>query len=143
MDLVNPCAYLRFVGAIANGGETMAPHIVSSIEVGIKTTYEARPDRGERIMSEETARILREMLRSTVRDYYGDESFPGLTVCAKSGTAEVGAGKKPNAMFTGFLEDAGMPLAFIVCIEDGGYGRQTCVPVLQPILNECKLLFAE
>lgn len=140
MDLVNPCAYLRFIGAIANGGATASPYIVSSIQVGMKTTYESKQDRGERIMAAETANILQEMLRSTVRDYYGDEAFPGLTVCAKSGTAEVGKGKKPNAMFTGFLEDTGMPLAFIVCIEDGGYGRQTCVPVLVPVLQACKQL---
>ena len=142
MDLVNPCAYLRFVGAIANGGVTADPHIVSSIEVGLKQTYEARPGRGERIMAEQTALILQDMLRCTVRDYYGDDSFPGLTVCAKSGTAEVGTGKKPNAMFTGFLADAEMPLAFIVCIEDGGYGRQTCVPVLLPVLQTCKQILS-
>lgn len=93
-------------------------------------------------MAEQTALILQDMLRCTVRDYYGDDSFPGLTVCAKSGTAEVGTGKKPNAMFTGFLADAEMPLAFIVCIEDGGYGRQTCVPVLLPVLQTCKQILS-
>lgn len=138
MDLVNPCAYLRFVGAIAAGGVTVEPHLVSRIDVGSKTTYDAKPGRGERIMSEDTAQILQDMLRSTVRDYYGDDSFPGLTVCAKSGTAEVGTGRKPNAMFTGFLMDTDLPLAFIVCIENGGYGRQTCVPVLAPVLQACK-----
>ena len=93
-------------------------------------------------MSTGTAEALRDMMRANVENYYGDDSFPGLTVCAKSGTAEVGTGKKPNAMFTGFLADAEMPLAFIVCIEDGGYGRQTCVPVLLPVLQTCKQILS-
>ena len=81
---------------------------------------------------------LQEMLRNNVQTYYGDESFPGLTVCAKSGTAEVGGDRKPNAMFTGFVADDKYPLAFIVAIEDGGYGRQVCVPILAPVLEACK-----
>ena len=53
---------------------------------------------------------------------YGAEKFPGLVVGAKTGTAEV-EGQKPNAMLTGFIDDADMPLAFLVCVEDAGYGK--------------------
>ena len=88
-------------------------------------------------MSTGTAKALRDMMRANVENYYGDENFPGLTVCAKSGTAEVGGDRKPNAMFTGFLLDDDYPLAFIVCIEDGGYGRPVCVPVLAKVLEAC------
>lgn len=137
-DLINPCAYMTFVGAIANGGVTTVPHYVSEINVGSKTTYQAQTVSGEQIMSAQTAGILWEYLRNNVENYYGDDSFPGLTVCAKSGTAEVGGTKKPNAMFTGFVADEQYPLAFIVAIEDGGYGRQICVPVLSKVLAECK-----
>ena len=41
-------------------------------------------------------------------------------------------------MFTGFVTDEGYPLAFIVAIEDGGYGRLTCVPVLEKVLLACR-----
>jgi hypothetical protein len=44
-------------------------------------------------------------------------------------------------MFSGFLTDEGYPLAFIVAIEEGGYGRPTCVPVLQKVLEACKTVF--
>ena len=77
-------------------------------------------------------------MRNNVENYYGDENFAGFTVCAKSGTAEVGGDRKPNAMFTGFVTDEGYPLAFIVTIEDGGYGRLTCVPVLEKVLQACR-----
>ena len=74
-----------------------------------------------------------------MENYYGDEHFGGLTVCAKSGTAEVGGSQKPNAMFTGFVDDETYPLAFIVAVEDAGFGRQICIPILSQILAQCKL----
>lgn len=137
-DLINPCRYMTFVGAIAAGGAGVEPHIVNQIRVGNQVTYQADAEPGGRIMSTKTARVMQELMRSTVENYYGDSSFPGLKVCAKSGTAEVGGDRKPNAMFTGFVADEAYPLAFIVAIEDGGYGRQTCVPVLAPVLAACK-----
>ena len=137
-DLINPCAFLNFVGAVASGGVGKQTYLVETVTVGGKTTHEAESRTGDRIMSTETATKLQEMMRANVEYYYGDENFPGLTVCAKSGTAEVGGGKKPNAMFTGFVTDEAYPLAFIVCIEDGGYGRPVCVPVLAEVLKACK-----
>lgn len=137
-DLVNPASFLTFVSAVANGGMKQAPHLVNQISVGGRTTYKADSDGGIRIMSGRTAQALQELMRNNVENYYGDENFEGFTVCAKSGTAEVGGSKKPNAMFTGFVVDEGYPLAFIVTIEDGGYGRLTCVPVLQKVLAVCR-----
>ena len=137
-DLVNPCAYLNFIGAVAAGGVGTQTYLVESIKVGGNSTYGSESTTGQRIMSQETAETLQEMMRANVEYYYGDENFPGLTVCAKSGTAEVGGDKKPNAMFTGFVADEEYPLAFIVCIEDGGYGRPVCVPVLAEVLQACK-----
>ena len=86
-------------------------------------------------MSTETAQKLSAMMRNNVENYYGDENFAGFSVCAKSGTAQVGGDKKPNAMFTGFVADPDCPIAFFVAIEDGGYGRRICVPVLEKVLQ--------
>ena len=91
-----------------------------------------------RIMSKETAETLQALMRNNVEVKYGAENFPGLTVCAKSGTAEVGGDKKPNAMFSGFVADSEYPLAFIAVVEDGGFGRQICVPILSKVLQACK-----
>ena len=48
----------------------------------------------------------------------------GLSVCGKTGTAEVSSsGKfKPHAWFTGFVADAAHPYAITVIIENGGGG---------------------
>lgn len=136
-DQINPCAFLTFVGAIANGGQAVVPHVVGSVSVGGETAYMAEPTMMERIMPQAVAQQLAAYMRNNVAGHYGDENFLGLTVCAKSGTGEVGGGSKPNAMFTGFVMDAEYPLAFIVCVENGGYGRTTCIPILRAVLQEC------
>lgn len=137
-DQVNPCAFLTFVGAIAGGGQGVTPYVVQSVQVGNLTNYEAHTATRERIMSAETAAILVEYMRNNVENNYGAEHFDGLTVCAKSGTAQVSGGRKPNAMFAGFVVDESYPLAFIVAVEDAGYGTTVCVPILSQVLSACK-----
>jgi len=137
-DLVNPASFLTLVGAIANGGVGQKPYLVQQIRTGISTTYQAKPASTDRLMSTQTAQKMSRMLRNNVENYYGDENFAGLSVCAKSGTAQVGEGKKPNAMFTGFVTDEQYPFAFFVAVEDGGYGRATCVPILEKVLLACQ-----
>ena len=134
LDLVNPCAFMTFVGAIANDGKVTNPYLVEQIKVNGNRTYDAKTVRGEQIMSEQTAKILQEYMQNNVTVKYGAENFPGLTVGAKTGTGEV-EGKKPNAMLAGFVEDEKYPLAFIACVEDAGYGRAVCVPVMSKVLT--------
>ena len=137
-DQVNPCAYLTFMGAIANGGKGALPYLVEEISVGSGNTYTAKTKMGERIMSVATADALVTYLRNNVENKYGSENFGGLTVCAKTGTAEVGGEKKPNAMLVGFATDPEYPLAFIVCAEDAGYGSTVCIPIAGQVLSACK-----
>lgn len=137
-DLVNPCGFLAFLGAIAGGGSSVEPYCVAQVSSGDKITYEASPQKGDAILSAETANLLRDYMERNVTEKYGADNFPGFTVCAKSGTAEVGGGREPNAMFAGFLADNRYPLAFIVTVEEGGFGAQTCVPILSKVLEACK-----
>ena len=137
-DMVNPAQYMTLMGAIANGGEAAQPYLVSGIRFGDEETYRAQTVMLERVISPELAQTLTEYMRNNVRSVYGAENFPGLTVCAKSGTSELGGGLKPNAMFAGFVADEEYPLAFIVVVENGGYGSATCVPILSRVLAECK-----
>lgn len=137
-DTINPCAYLTFLGAIANGGRGVLPYVVESVSVGDRVTYQAESRYGLQLISSDTANTLRQYMESNVTEKYGAENFPGLTVCAKSGTGEVGGGKMPNAMFAGFLADPEYPLAFIVVIEEGGFGADTCIPILAKVLEILK-----
>ena len=137
-DLVNPARFMTFMGAIGGGGVAAEPHIMAEVTSDGKVTYEADTHKTQRIMSEETAETLREYMRNNVVSVYGSGNFPGLTVCAKSGTSELGGDQTSNAMFSGFVADEEYPLAFMVVVENGGYGSSACVPVLKPVLAACK-----
>ena len=41
-------------------------------------------------------------------------------------------------MFAGFVDSDQYPLAFMVVVENGGYGSHTCVPILSKVLGVCK-----
>ncbi len=137
-DMINPCRYMTFMGMIAGGGVTAKPYLVKQVSLGDEITYKADIISSERIMSQELAQTLTDYMRNNVETVYGAENFPGLIVCAKSGTSELGGDLTPNAMFAGFVADEAYPLAFIVVVENGGYGSATCVPILKDVLAVCK-----
>lgn len=82
----------------------------------------------------DTAEKLTDMMKNNVESTYGEGNFPGLDIYAKSGTAEV-YGREPNAWFTGFIKNEGYPYAFIVCVENGGYGGSVAGPVANQVLQ--------
>ena len=64
-------------------------------------------------------------MHNNVIETYGQDRFPGMDICAKSGTAEVARISHQNAWFTGFLRDEATPYAFIVLVENGGGGNSS------------------
>lgn len=137
-DLINPARYMTFMGSIAGGGVGAEPYLVSRVTSGDQETYRAQTSKTDRVMPERVAQTVRQYMRNNVKNVYGDWNFPGMNVCAKSGTSELGGGQTSNAMFAGFVEDEAYPLAFIVVVENGGYGSHTCVPVISKVLAACK-----
>ena len=126
VDLVSPYAMLRYVAAVANGGVLIEPSVVFSDDAP-KTT---------RILDELTANKLSGMMNYNVTAHYEpDVNFPGLRLCAKTGTAEVGGDKLPHAWFAGFLLDAEHPYAFVVIVENGGYGLSAAGGVANALLQ--------
>ena len=138
LDLVNPARFMTFMGVIAGGGKAAEPYVISQVSSGGHVKYRAKTTMTDRLMSEETAEELTELMRNNVTQIYGDGYFPGMSVCAKSGTAEVGGGKDPNATFAGFVTDEEYPLAFIAVVENGGSGSGTCVPIVSDVLIACR-----
>ncbi|MBO4339665.1 MAG: penicillin-binding protein [Clostridia bacterium] len=139
---VNPCRYLTLVGAIANGGASPKPYVVSKITTssGIKV-FSQKTKLMDEYMSGETASKLKKMLRFDVEDVYGDWSFPNLEMCGKTGTAEVGGDKRPHAWFVGFSQREDLPLAVVVIIENGGSGSGNAIPVANRVMQEAKKLY--
>ncbi len=141
-DLINPCSYLQYMGAIAGNGKAAVPYVVASV-TDAKGGYAAQTQYTDEVISPETAQTVREYMRYNVENKYGDSNFPGLHVCGKTGTAELDNGKASTAMFAGFVEDEQYPLAVIVCVEEGGYGSQTAVPIAAKVLTACKAYMDE
>lgn len=121
-DLVNPAAMLRLMGAIGNDGVGVTPRLLLKETVESGRTVSAPRVESQRLWKAETCEKLAQLMRNTVVVEYGAEKFGDLNVCAKSGTAEVGEGKRPHSWFVGFVDDETCPLAFSVVVENGGSG---------------------
>ena len=123
--LVNPFAMLRYVSAIANDGVLCEPSLI----------LDGKAPEMSRLVEVSTAEKLKEMMSYNVVSHYGgEERFPGLRLCAKTGTAEVGDGTT-HAWFTGFLDDPEHPYAFVVMIERGGGGLTVAGQVAKSVLQ--------
>ncbi len=90
LDLVNPSRFMTFMGAIAGGGKAAEPYIISQVSSGRSVNYRAKPQMTDQLISKGVAEELTALMKNNVTQIYGDGYFPGLSVCAKSGTAEVG-----------------------------------------------------
>ena len=123
-DLVCPFSMLRFVSAIANDGIICEPKLID----------DGQPAEKSVLVEPETAKTMQTLMRNNVVTTYGDIRFPGLTVCGKTGTAEVGDGTS-HAWFTGFLLDEDHPYAFIVFVENGGGGLSVATPIANTVLQ--------
>lgn len=122
-DLISPYAMLRYVSAVAAGGTFIEPTLLHG-EPGGKT----------KLLASDTAQAIKAMMHYNVVNSYGEWNFPGLALCAKSGTAEVGDGTS-HAWFTGFLDDPAHPYAFVVIIEHGGGGLRNAGEVANTLLQ--------
>lgn len=132
--LVNPCQMLMFMGAIANGGQAVTPYLVEE-GLGI-INLSGTPDSNIKL-SEETANAIKKLLRSNVKNYYGDSKFPKLEMCGKTGSAEVSNGRS-HAWFVGFSQKKNFPYAVVVCLENGGIGYTHAIPVANKVMQAVK-----
>lgn len=123
-DLVSPFAMLRLVAAIANGGELQEPTLLGKSLLPHTT----------RLMAQDTADKIADMMNYNVENEYGTWNFPGLSLCAKTGTAETGTGTS-HAWFVGFLQDEAHPYAFVVLVENAGAGLKNAGPVANAVLQ--------
>lgn len=138
-DMVNPCGMMVYMGAIANGGTAVMPTILSPdniIDEQISKVTTAAFDT-EDMIEGSTASTLKSMMRNNVEEHYGgDSAFPGLELCAKTGTAEVSGQDDTNSWFVGFLDDESNPYAFVVLVEDAGSGLEAAGSVANTVLQD-------
>ncbi len=124
-DLICPYSLLRFVAAVGNGGTLCEPKLIADGSKAKTTSF----------MDSDTAETLASMMSYNVANHYGGESsFPGLKLCAKTGTAELGDGTS-HAWFAGFLQDEEHPYAFVVLVEQGGGGLSVAGSLANTLLQ--------
>ena len=123
-DLVCPFSMLRLASAIGNGGTLVEPTL---LEGGSKKTTD--------LLNSNTAQQMASMMSYNVKTSDGTGTFPGLNVCAKTGTAEVGDGTD-HAWFVGFLDDADHPYAFVVQVAHGGGGLSVAGSIANRVLQQ-------
>lgn len=137
-DMQNPLQYLTSVGAIANGGTPVKPYIIKRVKNSIGLTIKSgRAEKGRSVVSGNTAENITKLMRGAVTKTYGSSFFGNLTVCGKTGTAEVD-GKIPHAEFVGFCTDEDYPFAFIVVVEEGGSGNYIAKSIANTVLQAAK-----
>ena len=135
-DLVNPCAMMTLCGTIANRGTQVPPRLLlkETTAAGLRIGH-SPAEKHSGTLSSDTCALLASMMRRNVTEHYGQSSFGSLAVCAKSGTAEVGSDARPHSWFTGFVDDADHPLAFVVVVENGGSGASAAGSVAAKVLT--------
>lgn len=129
--LVNPTHFLAIMGAIANGGDGYAPDRIFSLS-GEKTN-----NRGTEVMisiKPETAKQLDYLLRSNIANEYGDNRFPNLEMCGKTGTAQI-TGATSHSWFVGYSQRDDLPLAVVCVAENAGSGMKTAVNVSNKVMQ--------
>lgn len=135
--LVSPVAMLRLVGAIANDGNAVSLNLVESFATKAGKALDLGFTANETpLLSSDTASKIKSLMRNNVEEQYGDYNYEGLTLCAKSGTAQIDDVDSHNtAWFVGFMDDDDNPYAFVVVVEYGNSGSQTAGPIANKVLQ--------
>jgi cell division protein FtsI/penicillin-binding protein 2 len=144
---VTPLQMLNAVNTIANGGLLMQPRVVAQVVRG--TEIENRePVVIRRVLSPETARIVREMMIRVVNDGVdGRASVPGYTVAGKTGTAQIftpiGPDTRNMMTFIGLIPGDDPQISVLVKLDrptSGQFASQTAAPVFARLAERLVLM---
>ncbi|MDP3011437.1 MAG: penicillin-binding protein 2 [Candidatus Hydromicrobium sp.] len=147
---VTPLQLLRAVCAVANGGYLVTPSIVKEVKLLENEENENKQiEEGNRILSQETADALKDMMLAVVEGGTGTRAqIDGVKVCGKTGTAEKvnksGVGYTEGwqiVSFIGFAPYEDPEIAIIVVVDEpqGGkntiWGSTVAAPVFRDIME--------
>jgi penicillin-binding protein A len=132
---VTPLQMASVAQAIGNGGMRMKPRLVEKVlDPDGRTIDEPLAEEAERVMSEETARTVGDMMRNVVREGTGTAAaLEGVDVAGKTGTAEVNLQGLNNAWFIGFTDE--VAVAVVIDRIQGGTGGTDAAPIAKAVLE--------
>jgi len=131
---VTPLQMAEVAATVANKGELMEPRLWSKVIDPDKRETKLDPAHQSRVMSEDTASELNDMMQDVVSEGTGTAAaLSGVNVAGKTGTAEISPGVN-DAWFIGFAP-ADDPKIAISCIVEhtSGFGGPTCGPIFSAV----------
>ena len=143
---VTPLEMAMISQTIANKGTMMRPYMISQIvDSDLQVQSETSPVRVGQKISPEIASQMTELMQGVVSQPYGtgtEMALPGISVAAKTGTAEVGDGSgRANAWAVGFAPADNPKIAFAVLVEGDDsrpvpHGGSDAGPIARALLQE-------
>lgn len=147
---LTPIQMLTAVSAIANGGKLMEPHVVYKIVDNSGREVAIKPKVVREVLSQNTARIITEMMVNAVDKGEAKWAKPkGYRIAGKTGTSQIPiAGhydpNKTVASFVGFAPADNPKFVMLVKINEptsSVYGSETAAPLFFSIARELLLYY--
>ena len=135
---VSPIHMNLITSAIANDGVLMKPYLVSEIKAADgKTVKSYSPEKYKKLMTEDEANTLTEMMVQVVENGTGTK-LKGLsyTAAGKTGSAEFNTSTSDShAWFTGFAPVEDPEICVTIIVENAGSGGSYAVPIAKRIFD--------
>jgi peptidoglycan glycosyltransferase len=132
---VTPLQMAMVAQTIGNGGLRMEPRLVEKVlDPDGRTVDEPLPEEAERVMSEDTATKLGDMMAKVVEEGTGTAAaLEGVRVAGKTGTAELNLQGLNDTWFIGFTDK--VAVAVVVDRVQGGTGGEVAAPIARDVLE--------
>lgn len=135
---ITPVHLNMITSAIANGGVLMKPYVIDHVENDAGSVVKTfKPSEYKRLMSEEEADKLTELLTAVVEEGTA-RKLKGLsyTAAGKTGSAEYNNVKgDSHAWFTGFAPAEDPEVCVTIIVEGAGSGGDYAVPIARRIFD--------
>jgi peptidoglycan glycosyltransferase len=135
---VTPLQMAMVVAAVANDGELMEPRLWSKVIDTDGREEKLDPERQSRVMSEDTANTLTEMMTDVVNEGTGGAAaLAEIQVAGKTGTAEIDIDAGINqAWFIGFAPADDPKIAVAATVErTSGFGGDVAAPIAKAVME--------
>ena len=137
--LVTPLQMAQVAATVANDGERMCPRLWTKVvDTDQRTEELGDGDRCARVMDEDTAEELTQMMTDVVNEGTGTAAALGeIQVAGKTGTAEIDIEAGINqAWFIGFAPADDPEIAVAVTVErTGATGGEVAAPIAQQVME--------
>ncbi len=129
--LTTPLQICAYYAALCNQGKWLKPHLLERTISGDETNM-IKLEQIELPISPENVELMRVALWKTVNERYGTgtaANVDGVEVYGKTGSSENHMGEETHSWFAGFAEGKDYKIAFVVFVENAGYGGTVSAPI--------------